>query len=122
MNRREFEDCVGEALEALPPYFQRQLDNVEVLVEEWPDDDTLDIAGIDDPADLQGWYHGVPLTERSTHYGLVPPDTISIYRQPILRACRTEAEARALIRRVVHHEVAHYFGISDDRLRELGVY
>jgi predicted Zn-dependent protease with MMP-like domain len=122
MNRREFEDCVADAVEGLPPYFRRRLDNVEIIVEDWPDRETLRLAGIKDPAELQGWYHGIPLTERSTHYGLVAPDTISIYRRPIMLACRDDDEVRETVRTVVHHEVAHFFGIDDDRLRELGAY
>ena len=122
MNRREFEDCVAAAVEALPPYFRRRLDNVEILVEDWPDRETLRQAGIKDPAELQGWYHGVPTTGRGGAYGLVPPDTISIYRRPILLACRDDEEVRQTVHTVLRHEVAHFFGISDDRLRELGAY
>jgi predicted Zn-dependent protease with MMP-like domain len=122
MNRQEFEDRVMQAVDALPPYFRTRLQNAEFIVEEWPDDDTLDLCDIDDPAELQGFYHGIPLTERSTHYGLVAPDTISIYRQPILRACRSDDEVQSTIITVVRHEVAHFFGISDDRLRQLGAY
>ncbi len=122
MNRREFEDCVDDAVEALPLYFRRQIDNVEFVVEDWADRETLRQAGIDNPAELQGWYHGIPLTNRTSYYGLVPPDTISIYRRPIMLACRNDAEVREMVKTVVKHEVAHYFGISDDRLRELGAY
>jgi predicted Zn-dependent protease with MMP-like domain len=122
MNRRDFEACVAEALDALPPYFRARLDNVDVVVEDWPDRETLRLAGVSDPAALQGFYHGVPLTERTTHYGLIAPDMISIYRQPIQLNCRNDADVRALVRRVVWHEVAHFFGISDDRLRDLGAY
>lgn len=122
MNRREFEDCVADAVEALPPYFRRQLDNVEFVVEDWPDRETLRQAGIQDAAELQGWYHGIPTTHRTTAYGLVPPDTISIYRRPIMLACRNDDEVRETVMTVVRHEVAHFFGIDDDRLRELGAY
>ncbi len=122
MNRRDFEDCVSAAVEGLPPYFRRRLDNVEILVEDWPDRDTLRQAGLKDPAELQGWYHGVPTTGRGSAYGLVPPDTISIYRRPIMLACRNDEEVRRMVGTVVRHELAHYFGIDDDRLRELGAY
>jgi len=69
-----------------------------------------------------GFYHGVPQTHRTTNYALVPPDRISIYRFPILNVCQTEAEVRDMVGRVVRHEIAHHFGISDDRLHELGAY
>ena len=122
MNRDIFERLVAEALEALPELFQEKLDNVEVVVEEWPDRETMRRAGVRHPADLLGIYHGVPQTKRTHDYGLVLPDKISIYRQPILMRCRTLEELRETIHRVVRHELAHHFGIGDDRLRELGAY
>jgi len=71
---------------------------------------------------LFGLYEGVPLTERSSHYGMVLPDKITIFRQPIEAYCRSEEEIRQMVRRTVLHELAHHFGIPDQRLRELGVY
>ncbi len=117
-----FMDLVAEVLEALPPFFQERLDNVEVVVEDWPDPHTLRTMGIRSRYDLQGFYHGVPLTARTTHYGLVPPDKISIYRRPIETQCNSLDELRATVRRVVLHELAHHFGIDDDRLEEIGAY
>jgi predicted Zn-dependent protease with MMP-like domain len=122
MNTVDFERIVAEALDALPQFFRDRMDNVEVVVEEWPDQETMRLAGIRHPAELLGFYHGVPLTERSQGYTLILPDKISIYRQPILMQCRTWEEARTTIHHVLRHEVAHYFGISDDRLREIGAY
>jgi predicted Zn-dependent protease with MMP-like domain len=118
----DFDRLVAEALDDLPEVFRGRLDNVEVVVEEWPDWQALHQAGVKHPAELLGFYHGVPLTERSQGYNLVLPDRISIYRQPILMQCRTREEVRATVQHVVRHEVAHYFGIDDDRLRELGAY
>ena len=122
MERRDFEQIVAQALDELPQAFRDRLDNVEIVVEEWPDRETWQMAGVDHPAQLLGFYHGVPLTERSQGYTLVLPDKISLYRRPILLQCRTSEEVRATIQRVLRHEVAHYFGVSDDRLRELGGY
>ncbi len=122
MELDEFERTVAEALDSLPDVFRERLDNVEVVVEDWPDRETLRQAGISQPAALLGFYHGVPLTQRSQGYNLVLPDKISIYRQPILLQCRTKAEARATIQHVVRHELAHHFGIDDNRLREIGAY
>ena len=93
-----------------------------IFVEEWPDRHTLRVAGVQSPYGLLGFYHGVPLTERTTYYGLVAPDKISIYRRPIEAQCRTLDELRALVRRVVLHEIAHHFGIDDDRLHTIGAY
>jgi predicted Zn-dependent protease with MMP-like domain len=71
---------------------------------------------------LLGFYHGVPRTRRTHSYGLVLPDKITIYRRPIEIRSRTPEETRATVRRVVRHEIAHHFGISDNRLREIGAY
>jgi predicted Zn-dependent protease with MMP-like domain len=122
MDAELFENLVADALEALPEFFRDKLDNVEVVVEDWPDHHTLRLARVRSPYGLLGFYHGVPLTERTSYYGLVAPDKISIYRRPIEAQCRTEDELRETVRRVVLHELAHHFGISDDRLHEIGAY
>lgn len=122
MNREDFQRAVYDAIEELPKDLRRQIANVAIIVEDWPDADTLDMAEVDSRDELLGFYHGIPLTERTTNYGMVLPDKISIYRQPILRECRNEGEVRRQIRRTVRHEIAHYFGIDDDRLEELGRY
>jgi predicted Zn-dependent protease with MMP-like domain len=113
---------VAEALDSLDEEFRERLDNVAVMVEEWPDRHTLRMAGVRSPYQLLGFYHGVPLSGRTSHYGLVPPDTITIYQGPIERCCRNRHEMRETIKRVVRHEIAHHFGIDDDRLHELGAY
>jgi len=122
MNREIFEHFVAEALDAIPEAFQEKLDNVEVVVEDWPDREAMRRAGVHHPAELLGFYHGVPQTKRTHNYGLVLPDKISIYRQPILMHCRTLEEVRKTVHQVVRHELAHHFGIGDDRLREIGAY
>ncbi len=122
MNREDFEREVAQALKGMPAELRRQIANVAIVVEEIADDDTLDAADLDDPMELLGFYHGVPLTERTTQYGLVLPDKISIYRQPILAECANDQEVRAAIHHTLYHEIGHYFGLSDDRLEELGAY
>lgn len=122
MDSETFETLVAQAIESIPEAFLETLDNVEIVVEEWPDRHTLRVAGVQSPYGLLGFYHGVPLTERTTQYGLVAPDKISIYRRPIEAQCRTIDELRALVRRVVLHEIAHHFGIDDDRLHTIGAY
>lgn len=122
MGEDQFEQLVAAAIEDLPPYLKDRLDNVTVVVEEWPDPATLRLAGVRHRSQLLGFYHGVPQTHRTTHYGLVLPDKISIYRQPILQQCRHDDEVREMVGRVVRHEIAHHFGIGDDRLHELGAY
>lgn len=118
----DFEQWVDEAIAGLPGYFRDRMDNVAIAVEDWPDRETLRLAGLRRPEELLGFYHGIPLTQRTSGYMLVAPDQISIYRQPIWQQCRTRSQAQALTQRVVRHEVAHYFGIDDDRLRAIGAY
>lgn len=117
-----FDQWVDESVAAIPETFRRRIVNLAIVVEEWPDAWTMRTAGIAHPSGLLGFYHGIPLTSRTKEYGLVPPDKISIYRRPILLQCRTPEEVKALVGRVVRHEVAHYFGIDDDRLLQIGAY
>jgi len=122
MDRDLFERLVAQALDELPSVFREKLDNVEVVVEDWPDRRTLRLAEVYSPADLLGFYHGVPQTVRTTSYALVPPDKITIYQGPIELRCHTAKEIRATVQRVLRHEIAHHFGLSDERLREIGAY
>jgi len=122
MDRDSFVEYVDEALEQLPEEFRELMDNVDVVVEEWPDRATMRAAKVGHPTQLLGFYHGVPRTERTHDYYLVAPDKISVYRQPILLQCQTAAEVREMVHRVVQHEIAHHFGISDERLWEIGAY
>lgn len=122
MDRKTFERLVAEALDALPETFRERLDNVEVVVEEWADQETLRQAGVRHPESLLGFYHGVPQTKRTHGYGLVLPDKISIYRRPIEMHCRTPQEVRRLVHHVLRHEIAHHFGLDDARLHEIGAY
>ena len=122
MESLDFESLIDEALNELPAYFRDRIDNLAVVVEDWPDSETLRLAGVRHPAELLGLYHGIPLTKRTSGYMLVAPDKISIYRRPILLRCRTSEQVRSMVHHVVRHEVAHYFGIDDDRLIEIGAY
>ena len=110
MDRAEFEKHVRAALDELPPELARGLENVAVVVED---------ENPKDP-DLFGLYHGVPLPERGTSYGGHLPDRISIYRLPLEDSFPDPEELRDEIRITVLHELAHYFGIDEDRLDELG--
>lgn len=118
----EFEQLVIQALDDLPPFFQEKLQNVEVVISDWPTEAELRAVGLRPEQLLFGLYQGVPLTKRTSHYGLVLPDKITIYRLPIVRVCRTPERIMSQVQRTVKHELAHHFGISDDRLRELGAY
>ena len=123
LTRIEFEQLVDEALEALPPFFRDRMENVAVLTAVWPTRAELADAGVEPGNTLLGLYHGVPLTERTQGYNLVAPDTITLYQGPIEQQAGPDREAlREWVRHVFLHELAHHFGISDDRLRELGAY
>ena len=119
---KTFETLVAEALDGLPPDIQKKLENVEVVVERRPSLSQLRRLRLGPGHTLFGLYEGVPLTRRTSHYGMVLPDKITIFREPIESRCRSDKQVRYVVRRTVLHELAHHFGISDQRLRELGVY
>jgi predicted Zn-dependent protease with MMP-like domain len=111
MGEDRFEELVGEALDSIPDELAERMDNVAVFIQ------ARARSG-----NLLGLYQGVPLTARGNHYGIGGgnPDRITIYREPILQRCRTEEQVVEQVRITVVHEVAHHFGIDDDRLHELG--
>ena len=115
-----FEELVVAALESLPEPFASHLDNVDITIEHWPTDEQLAPRG---PGGmLLGLYEGVPQTQRGNNYTWVMPDKITIFRGPILELSPTEDAVADQVRHTVIHEIAHHFGISDDRLRELDAY
>ena len=115
--RRRFEELVRQALDELPSPIKSRMDNVDIVVQEWPTPSDLDDAGLHSRRELLGLYQGVPLTERSD-YTMVLPDIITIFRRPIEARCATAEEVVQEVRVTVVHEVAHHFGISDDALEE----
>lgn len=119
MDRERFEWLVARAVDSLPEEFRTRLENIDVVVEDWPNHSQLAELGLKSGHTLLGLYQGVPLTRRGGHYGLVPPDKITIFQKPIEAKCRGEASIMAEIGQVVRHEIAHHFGIGDGRLREL---
>ncbi len=123
LERTEFRQLVREAVALLPPELRRQVHNVDIVIEARPSREDLRTAGVARGHTLLGLYHGVPLTERGhENYNLVLPDKISIYQEPIEDMCgEDDDEVREQVRVTVLHELAHYFGIDDDRLHELGL-
>ena len=115
-----FDELVAEALDELPEPFASHLENVDIVIEAEPTPEQLTQLGIGPRGTLFGLYQGIPQTERTSAYTFVMPDKITIFRGPILRACRTPDEVEDQIAETVVHEIAHHFGISDDRLDELG--
>ncbi|MCZ6614520.1 MAG: metallopeptidase family protein [Chloroflexi bacterium] len=115
LRRWEFEQLVIRALENIPVPIKSRMDNVDVVVREWPSPDDLAVANISDPHDLLGLYHGIPLTERSD-YTMELPDVITIFHRPVEARCATKEAVVEEVRVTVVHEVAHHFGISDQTL------
>ena len=122
MDKEKFEDLVDQAVKRLPAEFLDHLDNVEVLVNDQPTPAQMRKNGLKANQTLLGLYEGVPQTRRTTNYGMVLPDKITIFQKTIEAKCRNEEEILAEIEHVVKHEIAHHFGISDERLREIGRY
>ena len=110
MSRRRFDELLGDALDLIPPELAAAIDNVVVLVEDRDPDDP----------ELLGLYQGIALTERDSSYAGALPDTITIYRDSLLEICDTEDDVVTEVAITVIHEIAHHFGIDDDRLHELG--
>jgi predicted Zn-dependent protease with MMP-like domain len=119
MDRQEFEGLVGRAIESLPPEFQSKLENVDIVVEEWPTGSQLRQARIGSRWKLLGLYQGVPQTRRGRGYGLVLPDKISIFQRAIEAQCGSGYEVEAKVGEVVRHEIAHHFGLDDETLRKI---
>jgi predicted Zn-dependent protease with MMP-like domain len=110
MDPQRFDELVSNALDMIPPQLAAVMDNVVVLVAgRHPDED-----------DLLGLYEGVALTERDSHYAGSLPDTITIYRDALLDICDLDEQVVEEVKITVIHEIAHHFGIDDDRLHELG--
>lgn len=116
----EFESLVVDVLDGLPEQILDKMNNVDVVIEAWPSRDQLERAGVRGRGTLFGLYQGVPLTARDGGYFLIPPDKITIFQGPIERSCRTREQIAAQVRVTVIHEVAHHFGIGEERLDELG--
>jgi predicted Zn-dependent protease with MMP-like domain len=122
MDSEKFDKLVAQAIESLPDEFRERLENIDIVVADVPTHAQMRNLKGRRGEMLLGLYEGVPLTARTQGYGLVMPDKITIFQRPIEAMCRNETQIVDEIRRVVRHEIAHHFGISDDRLNELGRY
>jgi predicted Zn-dependent protease with MMP-like domain len=121
VSRDEFERMVAEALDEIPDALAREMQNVAVMVEDWPTRAQLGAADVGWGGTLLGLYEGVPLTVRGPlSYNGVAPDRITIFQGPLSQRARDADALAAQVRVTVLHEVGHYFGMDDERLRELG--
>jgi predicted Zn-dependent protease with MMP-like domain len=119
LTRKEFEEVVVVALKRLPKFFKKKMKNVDVVVEDRASRELLFEMGLRSPFELLGLYQGVPLERRGFYYGNVLPDKITLFQVPIESMCQTKEEVKEKVKEVVIHEVGHYFGLDDERLREL---
>ncbi len=119
ISRQEFEQLVREAIAGIPLEFRRRLENVDFALEDGPTPDIRSQLRLGSSSELLGLYQGVPITRRGADYGNVLPDKITLYPETIAAACPDRTALKREIRRVVLHEVGHYFGLSDETLRRL---
>jgi predicted Zn-dependent protease with MMP-like domain len=119
LTRKEFDEAIISALKRLPKFIKKKMENVGVVVEDRASRDLLLELEIRSSSELLGLYQGVPLDRRGFYYGNVLPDKITLFQIPIESMCRTKEEVEEKVREVVIHEVGHYFGLDEERLREL---
>ncbi len=120
VSRKRFELLVADALRGIPADLRGALDNIEVVVDDWPTEEQLAEVDLEPDDVLFGLYQGTPLPQRSPMQPYALPDVITIFQGPLEDECETEDEIREEIRRTVVHEIAHYFGFDEERLAELG--
>ena len=119
MERQRFESLVIKAIEELPAEFHHKIENVDVVIEDWPKPGQLRQLSLSHKSQLLGLYEGVPQTKRGRGYGLVLPDKITIFQRPIELRCHSDVEIEAEIGSVVRHEIAHHFGTDEKTLRKI---
>jgi len=123
MTHKEFEELALKALKELPEDFGGRLENVDIVIEDEPDMGVVKDLGLGSKGRLLGLYQGVPLKDRTHYYGMIMPDKITLYKANIERACGANREdLYQRIKHVLEHEIAHHFGISDKRLRDIDTY
>lgn len=120
-SRTRFEKLVLRALDRIPPEFRERLDNVDLIVQRRPSPRQLRYAGVPPGATLLGLYVGTPLPHRGSGYTMTLPDRIYLFQEPIEQVAESSREVVRQVRVTVLHELAHHFGISDQRLDQLGV-
>jgi predicted Zn-dependent protease with MMP-like domain len=116
MNLEDFEKIVKQTLEELPEKYSKEIDNVGVIVEPWPNWEDYYSARVHPSSLLFGLYKGIPKTKRGVYYGGVLPDKIKIFAGPILMVSKSLEDAKERIKKTVLHELGHYFGLSDQQI------
>jgi len=119
MDRVEFEKLVNEAISNMPEKIQKLLENVEIVIDDWPTQNQLQKVGLSNKCSLLGLYEGIPKTKRGAHYANVLPDKITIFQKVIERIAKDEDNIKRIVEKTVWHEIAHHFGFDEKRVREL---
>jgi predicted Zn-dependent protease with MMP-like domain len=122
MTRNEFENIAQEAYDTLPIFFKEKIDNVRILVEDYPSEQDLRSVRLKSKHQLLGLYHGIPTNHRGTWYGTTPllPDSIFLFQKNIEAVCTNDEEVSQKIQEVLIHEIAHYFGMNEAQVRAAG--
>jgi predicted Zn-dependent protease with MMP-like domain len=122
MTRERFEAIAEEEFATLPDSFRHRIENVRIVIEETDSPARRRSAGVGSSGMLLGLYEGIPLPRRGVDYGMVPvvPDTITLFQRNIESIARSDAEVRRQIRETLIHEIAHYFGMDEDDIRDAG--
>ena len=122
MDQEQFEQIVERTFDRLPEKFRSAIENVGIFIEEYPSEELVVQLGLRSKHHLFGLYQGIPLTRRGTWYGMnpTPPDRITLYKNNIESACRTDQEVEAKIYEVLVHEIGHYFGMNEEEIRSAG--
>ena len=122
MDRVRFEGLAEKAFEGLPELFRDRIDNVQIVIEDYPSEDQLKSVKLSSKYELLGLYEGIPLEKRGTWYGSSPtvPDRISLFQKNIEAVCRFDNDIEKKIQEVLIHEIAHYFGMTERQIRDAG--
>jgi predicted Zn-dependent protease with MMP-like domain len=122
LERSDFEKLVEQAFDRLPPKFKEAVENVGIVVEDYPSEEIVRNMRLRSKRQLFGLYQGVPLPHRGTWYGMSPvsPDKISLYQKNIEAFCRDDTQIEQLVYDVLVHEIGHYFGMNDEEIRDAG--
>lgn len=122
VSQKAFEELVWESIDELPEAIRERIHNLEINVRDAPTEEEIEFGDVEHADELFGLYEGTPLTERASDYALVTPDLITIFKLAHEVECDTMVQLRDEVRKTVRHELAHHFGIDDDRLDELEAY
>ena len=119
MTRQKFEKLVQQAYQDIPAKFREKIDNVVITVKDYPGPHEIEELKLREDSLLLGLYKGTPLPKRSIWQGARVPDEIILFQKDIERVCRSETEIKERVNEVLKHEIAHYFGLSDDEIYAL---